>query len=393
MSNVVLLELGLALALVLLTLDTGLLPIAIAVVAVLALITLSRWHGRWVTQWAAIVVRFAARTKDRRVPSPLAQDDSAALARRSASTPVGPEDARVGLLRLFVDDLVVATSTDHEQQPIGLAWHRGTWTAAVLIDPQPAMVSPVGTHSDIPLEALAGCLHDRGVVLDTVQVIWHCYPGSATLAPDSPALAAYHEVLGPLPAAARRTTWVTVRLDPRRCPEAVRERGGGVSGAHRALIGAVSRVRGALGAAGMDSHALDADELLRAGLAGAELSSAAGRGQEVGLQERWRGATAGGVGHASFAVTGWHGAPGGLSALTGVRALSTTVVVALSPGEDDGAVGVRSLVRLSDRTPSGLAAAAGRLRSAAGSTGVRLAPLNGQQAAGIAATLPLGGTA
>ena len=48
----------------------------------------------------------------------------------------------------------------------------------------------------------------RGVVLDAIQVVWHCYPGSAALPPNSPALASYMELLGPLPAAARRTTWV-----------------------------------------------------------------------------------------------------------------------------------------------------------------------------------------
>lgn len=400
-TNIVLLEVGAALALVLLTVDTGLAPASVTVVLLAAGVACTRWRGRWATQWTSIVVRYLARPHLRRVSTPPAPAAApppgpalpAEPARRRAAAPVGPGDPRVGLLRLFVDDLVVAGRTDHEQRPVGLAWHRGTWTAVVLIDSTPAMVSPVGSNTDVPLTALAGCLQDRGVVLDAIQVIWHCYPGGSTLPPDSPALAAYLEVCGSLPAVARRTTWVTVRLDPRRCPSAVQERGGGVLGAHRALLGAVSRVRGALDDAGFDSRVLDTEELLRAGLSGADLAGAAGRGREVGLRESWRGATAGGVGHSSHAISGWRGSPGGLASLTGVRALSTTVALALSPGDSDDAVGLRGLVRLSARSPSQLRAADARLRQLARGSGVRLTPLHGQQAAAVTATLPLGGTA
>lgn len=392
-AKVVLLEIGAAVALVLLAVDAGLLTVATAVAVLAAGLALARWRRRWVTQWLAIVVRYVARSRSRRVGAAPPQDDRAELARRGPSTTVGPEDARVGLLRLFVDDLVLATSTDHEQHAIGLAWHQGTWTATVLIDPVPAMVSPVGAHTDVPLAALAGCLQDRGVVLDAIQIVWHCYPGSSTLPPDSPALAAYNEVLGPLPAVARRTTWVTVRFDPRRCPSAVRERGGGVAGAHRALLGAVSRVRGALDAAGLNSRVLDTEELLKASLSGAELTSAAGRGQEIDLRERWHGATAGGVSHASYAISGWRGSPGGLDSLTSVRALSTTVALVLSPGDGQGSVGVRGLVRLSAHTPSELGAATARLRETAQVSGVSLTPLDGEQADAVTATLPLGGSA
>lgn len=393
LTNVVLLEVGAAVAVVLLAVDHALWPAAVAV-GLLALVGAGlRWHGRWITQWTSIVVRYLVRPHQRQVEPTVPQDDSVDLARSGTTVLIGPEDARVALLRLLVSDLVVASTTDHETKPIGLAWHQGTWTAAVLVDPRPAMVSPVGAHTDVPLSSLAGCLQDRGVVLDGIQVVWHCYPGSSTLPPDSPALAAYHEVLGPLPAVARRSTWVAVRLDPRRCPEAVRERGGGVPGAHRALLGAVSRVRGALDAAGLNSRVLDTDELLRAALSCAELTGAAGRDQQVGLRERWNGVTSGGIGHSSYAISGWHGSPGGLDALTSVRALSTTVALALSPGTEAGSVGLRGLVRLSARTPGELSSAEVVLRERAAGSGVTLTPLNGQQAAAVTATLPVGGTA
>ena len=393
LGNVVLLEVGAAFAVVLLAVSRALWPVA-ATVGVLALTAAGlRWQGRWITQWAAIVGRYLVRPHRRQVDLVVAQDDRAELARSGSTILTGPEDARVALLRLLVGDLVVASTTDREQKPIGLAWHHGTWTAAVLVDPLPAMVTPLVAHTDVPLAALADCLQDRGVILDGIQVVWHCYPGSSTLPPDSPALAAYHEVLGPLPAVARRSTWVVVRLDPRRCPAAVRERGGGIAGAHRALLGAVSRVRSALDAAGLNSRVLDTDELLRAAISCAELTAAAGRDQQVGLRERWGGVSAGGVGHSSYAISGWRGSPGGLDALTSVRALSTTVALALSLGTGDGTVGLRGLVRLSARTPGELDAADTLLRARAAGSGVVLAPLDGQQAAAVSATLPIGGTA
>ena len=356
-----LLEIGGAAAVVLIAVDRALWSVSVAVGVLALLVAGLRWHGRWITEWTSIVGRYLVRPHRRQVDPVVPQDDGADLARSGSALLTGPEDARVALLRLLVGDLVVASSTDHEQKPIGLAWHGGTW-------------------------------QDRGVVLDGIQVISHCYPGSSTLPPDSPALAAYHEVLGPLPAVARRSTWVTVRLDPRRCPAAVRERGGGVPGAHRALLGAVSRVRGALDAAGLNSRVLDTDELLRAALSCAELTGAAGRDQQVGLRESWRGATTAGVGHSSHAISGWQGSPGGLDALTSVRALSTTVALALSPGTEDGSVGLRGLVRLSARSPGELSSAEAVLRERATGSGVVLTPLNGQQAAAVTATLPVGGT-
>jgi type VII secretion protein EccE len=226
-------------------------------------------------------------------------------------------------------------------------------------------------------------------------MIWHCYPGSAALPSDSPALSSYMEVLGPLPAAARRTTWVAVRLDPHRCPAAVRERGGGVVGAHRALIGALSRVRNALESQGVPTRPLDPDELLRAGVSAAEFTAVAGSDTRVTLQERWTGVTAAGIGHASYAITGW---PKGkitssLNVLTSVRALSATVAMSISPVSDDGLIGLRGVVRLSARNPRELDTADQRLMAISERVGVTLTPLHGLQIAAFAATLPIGSAA
>ncbi|MGH3964347.1 MAG: type VII secretion protein EccE [Pseudonocardiaceae bacterium] len=391
--NLVLLEIGLAIGLALLAVDTALWWAALGVLLVAAPLALGRWRGRWLVRWIQLTAHYLARSQVLKIVSVTGPDPVAAGHPPACEEPVlGSDDPRVALLRLVVPDLIVAHGSDHQREPLGLTWHQGTWTAVLQVDGAPSLITPVGGGPNLPLGALAPCLEDRGVVLDAIQVIWHCYPGNAALPSSSPALRSYLEVLGPLPAAARRTTWVVVRLDPRRCLAAVAERGGGVMGAHRALIGALSRVRSALESQGVSTRPLDADQLLRAGISAAELSAVAGTVEQVALSEGWTAVTAAGVGHASYAISGWQvgGVAPNLTALTGVRALSTTVALSMSPGEDGAEVGLRGLVRVSARNRTELEAADGRLQAVSERLGVALTALHGLQTAGLAATLPLG---
>jgi type VII secretion protein EccE len=386
--NLVVLEVGLGLAL--LAMHTALGWAALGVLLIAVPLALGHWQGHWLVRWVQLTARYLVRSHSRSVTSP---DPVAAAGPASTPQPVvGSEDPRLALLRLLLPDLSIAHGTDHHREPLGLAWHHGAWTAVLEVDAAPSMITPVGGSPSLPLGALAPCLEHRGVALDAIQVIWHCYPGSTALPSSSPALRSYLEVLGPLPAAARRTTWVAVRLDPRRCPTAVTERGGGVVGCHRALIGALSRVRSALESRGMSTRPLDAEALLRAGISAAELSAVAGTGGPVALSEGWTAVTAAGVGHTSYVISGWgaRGAAHNLNALTGVRALSATVALSLSPGEDGTEVGLRGLVRVSARNPGELEEAEHRLQAVSQRLGVALSPLHGRQVAGLAATLPLG---
>ncbi len=406
-TNVVVLEIAVAIGLVLLAIDIDLVYVAIGIAVVGLVIAAIRWRGRWFTQWIGLTMRYAMRSHAK-LSKPTNPISIEGIAEADVTPVTGPDDPRVALLRLAVPDLVVAHGVDHERRPLGLAWHEGTWTAVLLVDPAPGLVTQLGGAPNLPLGAHAPCLEDRGVVLDAIPVVWHCYPGSAALPPNSPALASYMELLGPLPAAARRTTWVAVRLDPRRCPAAVRERGGGVLGAHRALIGALSRVRNALESRGVPTRPLDPDELLKAGISAAELTGALHmpatptgyqgpppQTPRARLTERWTGVTVAGIGHASYAITGWsRGKPAtSLNALTGVRALSSTVAVSIAPGVEDNQVGMRGLVRVSARTPSELEYADERLTGISDRLGITLTPLRGLQVAGLAGTLPLGGRA
>ncbi|MQA62242.1 MAG: type VII secretion protein EccE [Actinophytocola sp.] len=394
--NLVLIEVGFAIGVILVAglQNMASLIVAIAIVAVAVLFAILRWRGQWFTQWLALELRYFMRSHDTPRP-PVARAGLEDLKEGDEDAVIGDDDPRVNVLRAAIPKLVVAHGSDHDRQPVGLAWDDGSWTAVLLVEPTPELISSASNSAPLPLSVLGPCLEDRGVVLDSIQVIWHTYPGSAALPADSPALNSYLEVLGPLPAAARRTTWVAVRLDPRRCPAAIRERGGGVVGAHRALIGALSRVRNALDSREIPTRPLDPDELLRAGVTACELNAAVAAGGGVKLQERKNRVIAAGVRHTSYAITRW---PKGkvsttLNSLTSVRALSATVAMSISPSTDDGQVGLRGVVRVSARNEQELDAADKRLNSVAERAGVALTPLRGLQVAGLAATLPLGGTA
>lgn len=393
-ANLVLIEVGLAIGLIIVILEPSLWPVAIGVAAFALLIALLRRRGRWFTQWFGLVLEYRTRNHTR-VSTPADLDALEPAEDKNDDNIIGPEENhRVALLRLAVPDLVIARTQDHDRNPVGMAWHKGKWTAVLMVEPTPSLLNPVGGAPNLPLGVLTPCLEDRGVVLDAIQVIWHCYPGSAALPSDSPALNSYLEVLGPLPAAARRTTWVAVRLDPQRCAKAIGERGGGIVGAQRALIGATSRVRNALERQNTPARPLDPDELLQAGVSSAELHTSIGSQRPVGLKERWDGVTAGGVGHSSYAITGWPNQMShSLDALTGIRALSTSIALSVSPAGEEDEVGLRGLVRVSARTPGELDNADGRLQTISNRLGVGLTPLRGSQLDGYAATLPLGGAA
>ena len=393
-ANLVVLEVGVAIGLGLLAINLSLLPFAGGIAGLALILMFIRWSGRWFTQWVGLTLRYLFRSHTR-VTMPVDAAAAAPLGEDGETKVIGPEDARVALLRLAVPDLVVAHAVDHERAPVGMAWQEGVWTAVLRVELEPQLVAPIGKALNLPLGALAPCLEDRGVVLDSIRVLWHCYPGSAVLPPTSPALSSYMEVIGALPTSARRTTLVAVRLDPRRCGAAIRERGGGVVGAHRALIGALSRVRSALEGRGVPTRPLDPDELLATGVAIGELTGALNAEGRVGLTEKWGGVTAAGVGHSSYSITGWPsgGVAAGLNAFTSIRALSSTVTLAISPGGQDGQVGLRGLVRISARTPAELDRAEDRLDKMADKLGFAMTPLRGLQTAALAATLPFGGWA
>ena len=192
-ANLVVIEIGLAIGLIVFAvLRTRIALYVAAGLVVLALIfAFLRWGGRWFTQWIGLIMRYTFRGHTRVAEPIVSSVDSVEDMDGDGTEVIGPKDARVNLLRLIVPDLVVAQGVDHERRPVGFAWHQGAWTAVLLVDAAPALVTPLGATPNLPLGALAPCLEDRGVILDAIQVIWHCYPGSAALPTSAPALASY----------------------------------------------------------------------------------------------------------------------------------------------------------------------------------------------------------
>ncbi|PVZ10276.1 type VII secretion protein EccE [Actinomycetospora cinnamomea] len=379
LAAVVVVEAGLALAVALVALDRGLAPLAGVVLSAALLVGLLRVRRRWVVQWIGLALRYRLRVREREAEPPGADTDRA--------------DARLRTLRLLTGDLAVARTRDHDGREVGLLGHGGGWSAVLAPDPVGAdggagLVADDATagSASFPLAALAGSLADRGVVLDAISAVWHCRP----VAGDTPAAAAYREVLGPLPPVSRREAWLVVRLDPQRCPDAVAERGGGVVGAHRAVVGALARIGRVLADHGTTVRPLSADEVLDAALEAAD----ADEGPGERLKEHWRAVVVGEIGHAAFAVTRWPAdtAPARLTDLTATVARTCTLALTLEPGTraDEATVGLRGTVRLTADTPDALDVAGRELVARGHALGVALDPLDGQHAAGLAATLPLG---
>jgi len=393
LGGILVVEVGLAVALGLVALGPGLLPLAGVVLSAALVAGLVRARGELVGTWAVLALRHRFRARDAPAADGAAADPDED--REAGGLDLGPLDAALG-------EVVVVDGRDHDGRRVAFAGgDDGTWSAvlvpdaeqlALLLDPSPAgpEAGPVG---GFPLAALAGTLSDRGVVLDALTVVRHVRPGGV----DSPARQAHREVLGPLADAAHRSAWLVVRLDPDRCPGAVAERGGGVLGARRALVGALARISRVLADRDLPVQPLDREGLRDAvaTAAATDLDAASGSG---GVTERWDAVVVGEVGHATWDATDLRIPSGTRLDLDDLMSpdAATTVALALRPDQADPGggptVAVAARVRVSARTPDELAAAGRAVVAAGRARGLRLEPRHGRQAAALRATLPYGGS-
>ncbi len=396
LGGILVVEVGLAIALGLLALGAGLLPLAGIVLSLALVAGLVRVRGELVGTWAVLAARHRLRSREEPTDDgyPDAPDDD------PPGLDLGPLDATLG-------EVTVVDGRDHDGRPVAFAGgDDGTWTAVLVADADelPLLLEPpaglvgqgpgggaVGAGlGGFPLAALAGTVSDRGVVLDALTVVRHVRPGGA----DSPAREAHREVLGPLTDAAHRSAWLVVRLDPDRCPGAVAERGGGVLGTRRALVGALARIGRVLADRDLPVRPLDREGLRDAvaTAAAADLDRTPGA-----VTERWDAIVVGEVGHATWSAADLRVPDGGHLDLDDLAAPDAVTTVALAllpdqgPPEADDVVGVAARVRVSARTPDELADAGRAVVAAARARGMQLEPLHGRQAAGLRSTLPLGG--
>ncbi|MEC4764902.1 type VII secretion protein EccE [Mycobacterium sherrisii] len=254
---------------------------------------------------------------------------------------------------------------------IGHHWDGKRLTSLLRLVPDPAamtIMEPATMISaqTVSLRTLADCLRQYDITVDSIDVISQ----GARLHDRGQVAAVYDAVLGPLPAVAQRTVWVAVRMDPARCPEAVRHRGGGWDGTVRTAATATRRIANRLSDAGIGSHIMTAAEI-------AETTLELAHGVETAeLDESWSACGKDRLQMRSFAVKPAMFTSAGLGALWRVPSDSTTVCVSLRRDTRDDALTLRGLVRFDT---------SGRARPRPRELG----PLPGRQYAALMCGLPV----
>ncbi|WP_345347832.1 type VII secretion protein EccE [Rhodococcus olei] len=142
---------------------------------------------------------------------------------------------------------------------VGLCWTAGTVCTVIEMLAAPGSLTRLGRDEatdcpEVPLRVLAESLFQQGISLAGIDVIGH----GRRVAPDSPVAGVYDDLIGPLAATADRTVWLVVRFEATAQPGAVRRRGGGRSGAARAVSVASQRIVRALAERGTESLILTA---------------------------------------------------------------------------------------------------------------------------------------
>jgi type VII secretion protein EccE len=340
-------------------------------------------------------------------------------ARRAALAPQGPgvDPVLMPVLECEPALRVVAHGIEADGGPTGRREPReigmvgdGTFLSALIqVEARDQPLRPHTGAFPLPLTLLAQGLTADDIVLSSVQLTQFVQPAPAPHLPDT-ALAsrAYRELPSGASTPALRLTWVAVRLDPELCRSAVAARGGGETGARKALQRAVDQLASRLTAAGLRATVLDAVQVTAAiGTATCPNPVAATQGRAGSAPDRGAGATRRTVEtvrswrcddrwHRTYWVGQWPrlGAqtmPELVTLLTGSPALGSSF--SLTPrrlGAD--AVALSGHVRITARSENELATTGRKLESRARSAGAQLVRLELEQVPGVLATLPLGGT-
>ncbi|UEA58426.1 type VII secretion protein EccE [Gordonia otitidis] len=267
--------------------------------------------------------------------------------------------------------------TSHaETGVVGVRWTGEMLITVLRVSPArsaPTFLSPFGsetTDPPLPLTTLAECIDPYDIPLASIDIVVQ----GIRVGGAGPAAAIYERTLGPLPATTHRDTLVILRLDPRRCPNAIARRGGGATGALRTATITTQRVARRLRECDLAATPLDAvgiDAVTTRLMQGARLDA---------THEDWSHVSAGRVRFRTASLDPrklsralerqWGGTP-----------LSTTLTLSLSHGPA-GDLEVRALVRV-DELPD-----AGRVATA-WPHGAE--PLDGRQFDALAASLPTTG--
>ncbi|MGA5704772.1 type VII secretion protein EccE [Peterkaempfera bronchialis] len=288
-------------------------------------------------------------------------------------------------------------------------------SAVLLVQAKDEPLRPLRTARPLPLSVLTSALQVDDITLESVQVVQHTQPAPAPHLPEQALAARAYQQLPEGPSTpSLRLTWVSLRLDPERAAAAVLARGGGETGTRKALQRAADQLAARLAGAGFTATVLDERELISAlatstcvnplATAGRQgTGGGAGAGNTRRTQEGRRFWRVDDRWHTTYWISRWPqlSRPGGsggrttapdlVNLLTGLPVLASTFSLTASRGTG-GAVAVTGHLRLTARSESEVTQVGRLLESRAQSTGTGLVRLDMEQAPGMLATLPLGGT-
>lgn len=350
-------------------------PAAVMALTLVAAVAVRVGHRRPLT---ALAVRWRRRSR---------------LRDRRRDHPVTDPTRLAPLLALHPALHITAIELRNDRE-LGVAFDGAGWAGVIAVHRDDDLTPHPHEGRWLPVGTLARVLTVDDIRLASLQVLVHVVPSPAPTLPPGSVTAVSYRQANPGGVPAHRQTLVTLRLDPATSREAIEARGGGTRGARRALKRSVSRAVELLDAAGVVSRPLS------------ELGARAALGHVAGLpadataaqhppQEGRRHLQLAGVTSVTWWVSGWPETDAPMRVLTDVVATlpvrSAVVSLELHPGAEEQKVRIRALVRLSAGSPDAAEATGKLLLRAAHDAGFRLRRLDGEQALGFAATLPLGG--
>ncbi|MDG3016284.1 type VII secretion protein EccE [Speluncibacter jeojiensis] len=256
---------------------------------------------------------------------------------------------------------------------IGVRWDGEVITSMIRLLPVRAEVTSMRggtafTRDTVPLRVLADALDQFDIALEGIDVV--CL-GARTVG-ESLQASVYERLLGPLPAIARRNTWLTVRFRPRSCPEAVARRGGDTTGALRAAAVATTRIVRKLAESGHAARVLPALDV------NAAIAQLTGGVPVDRFEQRWDCAASPREVHTSFVADRSALSGDALAPVWGPVSRHTALTLQIRPAPADGAT-VGAVVRYLTPGPAQLPRT------------VPLRLLAGRQQEALLASLPFGG--
>ncbi|MFJ3879645.1 type VII secretion protein EccE [Streptomyces sp. NPDC090077] len=363
-----------------------LVPAGVLAVA-LALLALVRRRRRSLPEWIGGALALRAR-------------------RRGAAARTVPAGTEPGLAPLVEADPALRTTSfgDRDRRPVGLVGDGTFLTAVVQVDADATALRPDRAERPLPLSLVRDALEVDGIRLESAQLVQHTQPAPAPHLPARSTAALNYAPLQALTGApAVRLTWIALKLDPERCPEAVAARGGGLAGAQRCVVRVADQLAGRLAGAGFRATLLTEQELTGAlatsSCANPMAITRAGRSAGTGrrTEETPRTWRCDDRRHTTYWMGRWPllggtgaGLPQFAALLTSLPALATNFSLTMAPAGRHG-VALTGYVRITGRSDEELAAARRELERTARGVRAGLVRLDREQVPGLLASLPLGG--